>query len=190
MTQPFQDTLFTRHYLVILTLYLNCLRTLGTLKSLLEAFQKLKICESFHFQNCQVKGDSQAKTVKSLNVFRKLCAGGLWDSGQESLDPHKKPLILFKQPRSKVFDKETQQTPSVNLARKAEAIFNTVLCVMQLFPHAIRETRSIKDACVCKCGRSTPFTGNSTFGTAEHELNGVISSNIYNCLRYTTVKNL
>lgn len=127
----------------------------------------------------KLMGTVKLKTVKSLNVFRKLCAGGLWDSGQESLDHHKKPLVLFKQPRSKAFDKETQQTPSVNQARKAEAIFNTVLCVTQLFPHGSREPRSTKDACVCKCSGSTPFMGNrSMFGTAEHKVNGVISNNI------------
>lgn len=88
---------------------------------------------------------------------------------------NKKPLVVFKQPRSKVFDKETQQTPSVNQARKAEAIFSTVLCVRQLFSHASRETRSTKDACVCKCSRNSTFTGNgSMFGAAEHKLNEVI----------------
>lgn len=73
-----------------------------------------------------------------------------WD--QESQDYHKKSLVLFKHPSSKAFVKETQQTPSINQARKAEAIFNTVLCVMQFFPHAGRETQSTKDACVSAAG--------------------------------------
>lgn len=95
-------------------------------------------------------GIVKLKTVKSLTVFRKLCAGRLRDLGLVSLDYLKKPHLLFKQSRSKAFDKETQQTPYVKQAKKVEAIFNTVLCVMQVFPHESRETQSAKDACVCK----------------------------------------
>lgn len=99
------------------------------------------------------------KTMKSLNVFKKSCAGGLWESGQESLDHQKKPLVLFKQLMSKEFNKEIQQAPSVNEARKVEAIFNAVFCAMQLFPHARRETQSTKAACVFKCGRTHLLQG-------------------------------
>lgn len=95
-------------------------------------------------------GIVKLKTVKSLTVFRKLCAGRLRDLGQESLDHLKKSHLLFKPFRSKAFDKETQHTPSVNQASKVEDIFNTVLCVMQVFPHESKETQSTKDACVCK----------------------------------------
>lgn len=34
----------------------------------------------------------------------------------------------------------TQQTSAINQARKARGIFNIVLCVLQLFPHATGET--------------------------------------------------
>lgn len=194
-TQAFQDTLFTRHYLLILILYLSHLRTLGTpWKVLAGGTSESKDLWRFSLPKLPSEwGQSSWKLWRASNVFRKSCAGGLWDLGQDSLDHRKKPLVFFKQPRSKAFNKETQQTPSVNQARKAEAILNTVLCVMQLFPHASRETQTTKDTCVWKCCRSTPFTGNrSMFGTAEHKLNGVISNIIklpwiHNCKKFVAL---
>lgn len=119
------------------------------------------------------------KTAKSLSVFRKFCTDRLWNRRRELQDEHEKP-----KPGPKHL---TQQTSSVNQARNAQAIFNTILCVMQLFPHATGETQSTNDASICMCHGSMLSVGNrSVFGTTE--LNATISSNVSNCFRYTIVK--
>lgn len=152
-TATTQDMLFTRHYIVIFILYLRHLRTSGTPRKILawSILAFIYVYEGFHVQNCKVNGNRQAENCKEpfcSQEAENTCR--LWDSGQEPLDHLKKTQLLFEQSRSATLDKETQQTLSVKPARKVEAIFNTVLCVMQVFPHESRETQSTKDVCVCK----------------------------------------